>query len=303
MKAVRVNEWAQPIQVEDIPQPTPGEGEVLVKVKAASVNPVDGFIALGYMAQMLTAPMTLGTDYSGEVAAIGAGVDHVKPGDAVYGQSPAYGTFAEYVNVKANGVAPKPQTVDDVHAAAVPLTGLSAWQTLFNTAQLKPGERILIHGAGGGVGTLAVQLAKNAGAYIIAHDKGDKEALVRQLGADQFINADTQRFEDEAGKLDVILDLVGRDLVERSWALCETGTRYVTTAAMIDPQEAAKRGINASGQFTQPTVADLTSLAELIDSGKLKPVVSRTFPIEDAPTAINYKQQDSTPGKVVITVA
>jgi NADPH:quinone reductase-like Zn-dependent oxidoreductase len=160
----------------------------------------------------------------------------------------------------------------------------------------------LIHGAGGGIGTLAVQLAKNAGAYVIAHDKGSKADLLRGLGADEFIDAETQRFEDCVKDLDVVLDLVGRELVERSWNVCSPGSRYVTPAAMIDPQAAAARGITAAGQFTQPTVDQLSQLAEQIDAGKLKIVVNRTFPLEQVQSALGYKSPDGTPGKVVITV-
>jgi NADPH:quinone reductase-like Zn-dependent oxidoreductase len=302
MKAVRVNEWGQPIQLEDVPQPTPGSDEVLVRVRAASVNPVDGGIAAGYMASFLTTPVTLGADFAGDVVAIGNDVQHVKPGDAVYGMSPAYGTFAEYAVVKRNGVAHKPKTLDYLEAAAVPLVGLTAWQTLFNIAELKSGERILIHGAGGGIGLLAVQLAKNAGAYVIAHDKGDKKALLLELGADQFIDAETQRFEDLVSDLDVILDLVGRELVERSWNVCRPGSRYVTPAAQFSQEEAARRGINASGTFTQPTVEELTKLAQEIDAGRLKVYVNRTFPLENIQTALAYKQEGGIPGKVVVSV-
>jgi NADPH:quinone reductase-like Zn-dependent oxidoreductase len=300
MKAVRINEWGKPVQIEDLPQPSPADDEVLVRVHAASVNPVDRAIAAGYLNMIYTAPLTLGMDFAGEVAATGAGVKHVKPGDGVYGFSPSGGAFAEYAVVKASGVAPKPRSLDAVHAAAVPLTGLSAWQTLFDLARLKYGERILIHGAGGGIGRTAVQLAKNAGAYVIAHDHGEKEGLLRSLGADEFINADVHRFEDEISGLDVILDLVGNDLVERSWAVCRPGTRYVTTAAMIDPEEAARRGVDARGALTQANVEELAALAKEIDAGKVSIIVNQTFPLVDAQTALFYNPADA--GKVVITV-
>jgi NADPH:quinone reductase-like Zn-dependent oxidoreductase len=300
MKAARINQWGEPVQIEDLPQPTPGDGEVLVRVHAGSINPIDGVIAAGYMAAYMTAPLTLGTDFSGEVAAVGAGVSHVKPGDAVFGMSPTRGTFAEYDVIPANGVALKPKSIDDVQAAAVPLNGLTARQTLFNLAKLQPGERILIHGAGGGVGRIAVQLAKNAGAYVIAHDRGDKEALLRELGVDQFINAETQRFEDEVTDLDVILDYVGRELVERSWAVCRPGSRYVTSAAQINPDDAAKRGFQASGVFAQANLDDLNALASDIDAGRLKVLVAKTFPLAETQTALGYK--DASQGKAVVTI-
>ncbi len=167
MKAVRVNEWGQPVQIEDLPKPSPANDEVLVRVHAAGVNPVDGAIAAGYMKSMFSAPLTIGADYAGDVVAVGADVQHVKPGDAVYGFSPTYGTFAEFAAVKGSGTARKPQSLDYTQAAAVPLAGLSAWQMLYNFAHLQRGERILILGASGGIGSFAVQLAKNTGATVI----------------------------------------------------------------------------------------------------------------------------------------
>jgi NADPH:quinone reductase-like Zn-dependent oxidoreductase len=301
MKAVRLNQWGHPVQIEDVPQPTPGDDEVLVRVRAASVNPVDRAIAAGYMQAYASAPLTLGTDFAGEVAATGGNVQHVQPGQAVYGMSLSRGTFAEYAVVPAAGVARKPRTLDNVQAAAVPLAGLTAWQTLFNLAKLESGERVLIHGAGGGIGLLAVQLAKNVGAYVIAHDRGDKASFLQQLGADMFIDSETERFEDVAGDLDVVLDLVGGEYVQRSLAACGPGARYVTPAAMVSGEEGQSRGIFVSGTFTQPTPEELTKLADEIDAGQLKVFVSRTFPMEKTQAAMNYKSEDA-PGKVVVTV-
>jgi len=299
MKAVRVNEYNKPVDIENIATPAPGAEQVLVKVRASGVNPVDrGFVA-GWMDAFVPAPLTLGADFAGDVVAVGSNVTHVKAGDAVYGMSPSYGTYAEYVAVNSNGVALKPRSLDYVSAAAVPLAGLTAWQTLFKLARLERGERILIHGAGGGIGAFAVQLAKNAGAYVIAHDRGDKEAFVRGLGADEFINADTQRFEDAVGNVDVVLDLVGGDYIRRSFSICGPGARYVTPAGQPPQAEAEERGIFASGTFTQPTVAELTALAEAIDAGKLTVHVARTFPLDDIHTALAYKAEK--PGKVVVT--
>jgi NADPH:quinone reductase-like Zn-dependent oxidoreductase len=226
----------------------------------------------------------------------------VNPDDAVYGMSPAYGTFAEYVSVKANGVALKPRSLNYVDAAAVPLTGLTAWQTLFNLAELQSGERILINGAGGGIGSLAVQLAKNAGAHVIALDRGDKEALVKELGADEFIDAKTQRFEDVIDDVDVVLDLIGGEFVERSLEVCKPGGRYVTPAAMLPPNAGESQGVKAMGTFTQPTVEELTKLAEEIDAGRLKVHVNRTFPLDQIQDAMAYKQEGGVPGKIAVTV-
>jgi NADPH:quinone reductase-like Zn-dependent oxidoreductase len=302
MKAVRINEWGQPVQIEELPRPTPANDEVLVRVHAASVNPVDGAIAAGYMKMMYTAPHTLGTDFAGEVVSVGAEIQHVKPGDSVYGANLNRGTFAQYVVVKSAGVARKPGSIDYVQAAAVPLAGLSAWQALFNLAKLQGDERILIHGAGGGVGSFAVQLAKDKGAYVIGHARANKAKFLRQLGVDEFIDAESQRFEDVVGTVDIVLDTIGGEFVERSFNVLKAGGCFVTVAAR-PPEDAGKdRGIVAMGHFTQPTVEELTKLAEAIDAGKLMVFVRRTFPLEETQIALFDKPQDGAPGKVVITI-
>ena len=180
MKAARINEWGKPVAIEEVPQPVPANDEILVRVHGAAVNPIDRAIAAGYLQMMYSTPITLGTDFSGAVVAIGADVQHVTPSAAVYGMSLNRGTFAEYAVVKSVGVAPKPQSLNHLQASTVPLAGLTAWQTLYNLAQLQPGERILIHGAGGSIGSFAVQLAKNTGAYVIAHDKADSSGFLEQ---------------------------------------------------------------------------------------------------------------------------
>lgn len=302
MKAVRVVGWGQPLAIEDVPQPTAGNDEVLVRVYAASVNPVDKMIAAGYLQGFFSAPLTLGSDFAGEIVTVGADVQQFKSGDRVYGMSPALGSFAEYASVKAFAVAHSPRSLDDVQAASVPLVGLSAWQTLFDLAQLKSGERVLILGAGGAIGSLAVQLAKGKGAYVIALARGDKAEFIKGLGADEFIDGDSQKFEDVAGHVDVVLDTIGGDYVERSYTVLKPGGRFVTLAAMLPEGAGKDRGIVASGAFTQPNGAQLQQLAELIDAGKLKVFVNRTFPLADTAAAESYKAADGSPGKVVITV-
>lgn len=302
MKAVRINAWGQPVQIEDISQPAPANDEVVVRVHAAAVNPVDGAIAAGYLQMMYSAPLTLGTDFAGEVVAVGADVQHVKPGDIVYGMSLNRGTFAEYATVKATGVAAKPHSLDNVQAAAVPLAGLSAWQMLFDLAKLQSGERILIHGAGGAIGSFAVQLAKGQGAYVLGHAHAAKAGFVKQLGADEFINTDSQRFEDVVGPVDVVLDTVGGEFVDRSFNVLKQGGRFVTSAAMLAADAGKDQGIVAMGIFTQPIVEELVKLAEAIDAGRLKVFVNRTFPLQEAQTALYYSPENGAPGKVVVIV-
>jgi NADPH:quinone reductase-like Zn-dependent oxidoreductase len=302
MKAVRIKEWGQPVQVEDIPQPTPNSDEILVRVHAASVNPVDLAVAAGYLQSMLGAPMTLGTDFAGKVVSVGADVKHVKPGDEVYGFVPIRGgTFAEYAIAKANEVAHKPRSLDYAQASVVPLVALTAWQSL-DLARLQNGERLLIHGAGGGVGSFAAQFAKDRGAYVIGTAGPGTDAFLRELGVDQYINYEEQRFEDIARDVDVVLSTARGDLAQRSYGAMKPGGRLVATVEQPPQAEAEQRGIRASSVITQPNADHLAKVADLIDSGRVKVFVRRAFPLEEAQAALEASQQRHKPGKVVLTV-
>lgn len=300
MKAVRLNAWNTPVQIEEIPRPEPAEDEALVRVHAASINRIDQKVLTGAMASIMSLPRTVGTDFAGEVVSTGSKVQHIQPGDLVYGMILFRGgAFAEYAVPKNNEVALKPAVLDFEHAAAVPLTGLTAWQGLFEKAHLKSGERVLIHGAGGSVGMYAVQLAKNAGAYVIATDLGVKEGFVRKLGADEFIDVEKQDFTQAAGSVDVVFDLVGGDATERFLSVMKPGSRYVSSAAHPSEDAGKNRGIEAMGMRTQPTVEDLRALAEVIDAGKVKVYIGKVFPIEQAAEALAYKVSQ---GKVVLKI-
>ena len=304
MKAVRVNAWQQPVQIEDIPQPTPQKDEVLVRVHAASLNPFDTAVVAGYLAAMATPPLTLGTDFAGEVVAVGADIKNVAPGDAVYGLVVlTSGTFAEFTIAKAHELAHKPRSLDYVQAAALPLPSMAAWQSLFDRAQLQRGERVLIHGAGGTVGTLALQLAKGEGAYVYGTDVPEKAKFAQGLGLDRFINSKSERFEDIVENVNVVLDLVGGEYLERSYNVLKPGGRYVTSMMMETPQdEAQRRGIRSLGLASQPRGDVLAKVAELVDAGKLKVFVNRTFPLADVTAAMEYRLKTTAPGKVVLTV-
>lgn len=304
MKAVRINQWGQPMQVDNVAQPTPGSDEVLVRVHAASLNPVDSFAALGYVQAMQTLPLTLGTDFAGEVVAVGADVTHVKAGDAVYGMIPIRGgAFAEYALPKAKEVALKPTSLTYHQAAAVPLSAVAAWQSLFELAQVQSGERVLIHGAGGSVGSFAVQFAKNKGAYVIAVDLPEKATFLNQLVVDQFIDAQAQQFENIAKDVDVVLNFANDALVERSFGVLKSGGRYVTTLQKPTSEEAAKRGIRVEAAFAQPTPDTLSQIAALIDAGTVKVLVQRQFPLDEVQAAFDYRQSATSPGKVVLSIS
>lgn len=299
MKAVRINQWGQSYQIEDIPQPTPGNDELLVRVHAASLNPVDSHIAAGYLQSMLSVPMTAGADFAGEVVSVGVDVTHVKPGDAVYGVLLRGGAFAEYVTAKAKEVGHKPTSLDFNQASVVPLPSTAAWQSVIDTAQLQAGERVLIHGAGGNVGSLAVQLAKNLGAYVIASDIASKKAFLQELHADQIIDAQSETFEIEP--VDVVFNFATPALVQRSYAVLKRGGRYVTTLQQPPQEEAEQLGIRTA-VFAQPNSNLLDQIAGLIDAGKLKIWVSDTFPLDAAQAALERQQTSTTIGKVVLTV-
>ena len=303
MKAVRINQWGEPLQVADIPQPTPGNDEVLVRVHAASLNPVDSSVVAGYLQSMLSVPMTAGTDFAGEVVSVGADVTHVKPGDAVYGMIPLRGgAFAEYATPKENEVGHKPASLDYIQASAVPLSALAAWQSLVELAQLQEGERVLIQGAGGSVGSFAVQLAKDKGAYVIASDLAAKKEFLQELGADQIIDAQAEPFEDIVEPVDVVLNFATAELVQRCYTVLKSGGRYVTTLQQPPQEEAEQLGIRSLAAFVQPTPVHLAEVASLIDAGKLKVLVSDIFPLHEAQAALERRQTMTDPGKVVLKV-
>jgi NADPH:quinone reductase-like Zn-dependent oxidoreductase len=304
MKAARVNAWGTPIQIEDIPQPMPGNNEVLVRVHAASINPFDTAVLAGYLAFMATPPITLGTDFAGEVVAVGADITHVQPGDEVYGLVVLRsGTFAEYTTVQAHEISLKPKSLDYIQAAALPLPSMAAWQSLFDLAQLQSGERVLIHGVAGNVGGLAAQLAKEKGAYVYGTDIPEKASHSQRLGIDRFINAREERFEDIVEDVDIVLDYVGGDYLERSYTVLKPGGRYVTSLVAETPQEEPqRRGIRSLGFGSQPRADLLAEVAERIDAGKLNVFVNRTFPLDEVETAMAYRLQTTEPGKVVLTI-
>jgi NADPH:quinone reductase-like Zn-dependent oxidoreductase len=304
MKAVRVNEWGKPVQLEDVPQPKLANDEALVRVHAASINPADAAVVAGYFSFMATPPLTLGADFSGEVVEVGKDVTHVKPGDAVFGVIPVRsGTFSEYATPKAHEVALKPKSLDHIHASTIGLPAMAAWLSLFEHGQYKDGERVLIQGVGGAVGGLAAQLAKNRGAYVYGTDIPEKAGHAAGLGIDRFIDVTSERFEDVVENVDIVLDYVGGEIMERSYKVLKSGGRYVTTMLLETPQEEpGKRGFRSTGMGAYPRADLLAQTADMIDAGKLKIFVNRTFPLEEAQAALEYRFLTKAPGKVVLTV-
>jgi NADPH:quinone reductase-like Zn-dependent oxidoreductase len=303
MKAIclRVRGGPEAFAYEETPQPRAAEGEVLVRVHAAGVMHTE----LGWDQTWTTAtgeprpwPVILGHEFSGEVAALGAGVRDVGVGDLVYGLNDwsSNGAYAEYCAAPAADLAHKPASLDHVHAAATPIAALTAWQGLFERADLAAGQRVLIHGAAGGVGSFAVQLARWRGARVTATASAANLDFVRRLGADEVIDYRAQRFEDVVGSVDAVFDTVGGETLDRSWGVLKPGGRLVTAA---DPGETTDERSRAAYFIVEPNRTQLVEIARLIDGGALRPVVGAVFPLAEARQAYQHKPNH---GKVVLRV-
>lgn len=305
MKAVHVKQWGgiDAAVIEDTPLPIPGDGEVLIRVRATSINPLDWKIREGYLQEFLSVPLQLGSDISGDVEAVGKDVTGFEVGMPIYGMKGLRGGgYAEFTTILPNEIARKPSTLSYAEAAAVPHTALTAWHSLFDNGNLQAGQRVLIHAAAGGVGHFAVQLAKNAGAYVIGTASENNEAFLRELGVDEFINYKTTRFEEVVKEVDLVLDGVGFDTAERSVQVIKPGGVLVCIVTPPPMEAATARGITAKYAGTQPTTDVLTKIAELIDSGKVKPHIQQAFPFSKIHEAMQLNQTQHTRGKVVVTV-
>jgi NADPH:quinone reductase-like Zn-dependent oxidoreductase len=308
MQAVRIHTYGGPevLKYEEAPLPKPGPGEALVRVHAAGVNPVDWKIREGYFKGRVnhSLPLILGWDLSGVVEATGSGVEGLKKDDEVYSRPDIArdGAYAEYIVVRETEVALKPKSIDHVPAAAIPLAALTAWQSLFDSADLSAGQKVLIHAAAGGVGSFAVQLAKWKGAYVIGTASNRNQDLVRKLGADETLDYQTTRFEDVVHDVDVVFDTIGGDTQKRSWKVLKKGGILVSIVGPPSAEEATAHGVRQTSVFVQPSAAQLTELAKLVESGKLRPIVETVLPLSEARHAHELSQTGHTRGKIVLRV-
>jgi len=309
MKAIRIHQYGGPevlAQVE-MQRPAPGANEVLIKVKAASVNPIDWKLRAGYMKDIfpLTFPATLGLDVSGTIEEVGLGAAGFKRGDEVYAslEMEAGGGYAEYVVAREAIVAEKPGTLNHVQAAAVPVAGLTAWQALFEVAQLRAGQKVLIHAAAGGVGNFAVQFAKAKGAYVIGTASSKNQAFLGELGVDKAVDYQRTRFEDVVHDADVVLDTVGGDTQERSFKALKKAGILVSIVQPPSQELAAKYGVRALFYGSHPSSSNLAEIARLIDSGKVKTVVETVLPLAEARRAHELSQSGHARGKIVLKAA
>jgi NADPH:quinone reductase-like Zn-dependent oxidoreductase len=308
MKAVRIHSYGGPevLVYEEAPRPTPDSGELLAQVHAAGVNPIDWKVREGYLKDILhhSLPLILGWDFAGVVETIGPGVMNFKNGDAIYGHRSIArnGAYAQYIAVKESEVALKPKSIDHIHAAAVPVAALIAWQALFVAAQLKSGQSVLIHGAAGGVGSLAVQFAKWRSAHVIGTASGRNQEFIRGLGVDGAINYEKTHFEDLVRNVDVVFDTIGGETQKRSWKVLRKGGVLVSIVEEPSAEEAASHGVRPAYVVVQPNARQLADIAELVDAGKLRAVVETVLPLSDARRAHRLIQTGHTRGRIVLKV-
>jgi NADPH:quinone reductase-like Zn-dependent oxidoreductase len=291
----------------EVERPAPGPNQVLVRVRAAGVNPTDwkhretgGFLG--------RPPFVLGWDVSGVVEAVGIGVATFRPGDEVFGMLPypyGHGSHAEYAIAPVRALTHKPSVIDHTQAGALPLVSLTAWQALVENADLRPGQRVLIHAAAGGVGHVAVQIAKARGAYVIGTASAGKHEFLRELGVDETIDYRETDFVDAVKDVDVVLDTLGGETTVRSLRVLRPGGLVVSILPVGSEDfhtEAERLGVRGLRMLVDADRADMEAIAELVEAGKLRPAIAGTFPLAEAAEAHRLGETGRTTGKLVLTV-
>jgi NADPH:quinone reductase-like Zn-dependent oxidoreductase len=308
MHAIRIHEFGgtDVLRDERIALPQPGPGEILVRVAAASVNPVDGKIREGKYPRVQgdDLPVILGRDLSGTIEALGRDVTGVEQGDAVFALLGwDRGAYAEHVVLKPDEYAAKPHNLSHVEAAAVPLAALTAWQGLIDHGKLQKGQRVLIHGGAGGVGHFAVQIAKAVGAWVATACSARDLDFVRKLGADRAIDYKSEKFEEVVQDIDLVYDMVAGETQQRSFKVLKQNGRLVSTLQEPDKAAALYKNITGIHYMTVPDAAELAHIGQLLQAGKIKPVIFATYPLAEAARAEDMLANDPVQGKIVLTVA
>ena len=305
MKAIVIHKYGDEsvLKLEEIEKPQPKDDEVLVKVKISAVNPVDWKIRDG-LGEMfgLKFPIILGCEISGTVEETGANIKKFKTGNEVFGFIAERRAYAEYVIAKEIELSKIPKNFDFENAAAIPVGALTAWQAIFDKAGLQSRQKILIHAASGGVGSMAVQLAKEKGAYVIATASGKNEDFVKDLGADEFINYKTTKFEDIVKDVDVVFDTVGGDTQERSFQVLKKGGFLVTIVNPPSPESAEKYGVQAEMIHLVPNAEELAEITKLASDGKLKTNVEEVLPFSEIKKAHELSETGHARGKIVLEI-
>ena len=312
MKSIQISKYGGSDVVDinnDAPIPRVSTDKVLVEVKASGVNPVDWKIREGYFQQMvpLQFPATLGTDFSGVIKELEQNVStNFNIGDEVYGQasllSGGSGSFAELALTNIKSIAVKPKTLNHIEASSLPLVGASTWQGLVDNIGLSKNQKILIHGGAGGIGTIAIQLAKHLGAYVGTTVKSEDKEFVQQLGADEIVDYTTQNFDDILHDYDAAFDTVGGETYKKSFKVLKNNGTIVSMLEQPDSNLMNQYGVKAIFQFTETTSERLTKLAQWIDQNNVKVNVEKTFPLSETAKALDYQKYNHPRGKVVITI-
>ena len=309
MKAIRIHNYggSEVLIHEDAPLPVAADDEVLIRVHAAGVNPVDWKVREGHLEDLLhhNLPLVPGWDVSGTIVEYGSKVMTFQNGDEVFAHTDLTrdGAYAEYIAVKAASITLKPESLDHVQAAAVPLAALTAWQALFDLAKLSAGQKVLIHAAAGGVGHYAVQFAKWVGAHVIGTASGKNIDFLKEIGVHEAIDYTTTVFDDVVNDVDVVFDTLSGDTRDRSWKVLKKDGILVTTLPPPPPEEITDQyGVRASFVFVQPNASELGEIAVLIDSGHVKPFIHKVLPLSEAWQAHDLSQTGHTRGKIVLKV-
>lgn len=306
MKAVRIHQYGNvdTLRYEDADEPMLRADDVLIRVVGTSVNPVDWKIRQGHLKEMIPhrMPVILGWDVSGVVSAIGVKVSKFKVGDCVYARPDIErdGTYAEFIAVRETEIAMKPKTISHIEAGVLPLCGITAWEAIVNVAKVSAGQSVLIHAASGGVGSIAVQLAKSRGAYVVGTASAANRALVESLGVDEFVDYRAQRLQGTVKKIDVVFDTVGGQTQNDSWSVMSPGGILVSIVSNPPADEAKKLGMRAAFVFVKPNAATLEEIAQLIDDGKLRPIIGAEFALQDIKHAHGLSESGRAKGKIAI---
>lgn len=296
------------IEINTVSKPSPGPGQVLVEAQAAGVNPVDWKIREGYLQQMapLKFPATLGGDFSGTVIETGGKVSEFKRGDDVYGTALVLaggsGSFAEFILADAKRVAHKPKNISHIEAAALPLAGVSAWQGIVEHMKLSKGQKILIHGGAGGIGSFAIQIAKHLGAYVATTVSRDDSDYAKGLGADEALDYKGQRFEELLEDYDAVFDTVGGETYASSFKVLRKGGIVVSMLEQPNQELMAKHGVTAISQFTQINTERLQKLAGLVEKSIVKVHIDKIFPLKKVADSLEHLRKESPRGKIVIDI-
>ncbi len=306
MKAAVFHEYEGPVEIADVAKPELQDSSVLVEVYAASLNPIDNILRAGYLRQMLelTFPHVKGYDLSGTVVEIGKNVKSVKIGDEVFARPNQMdaGSVAEFARIQEDELAIKPSNMTHEQAASVPLAGLTAWQALFTKGKIKKDSKVLIHAGSGGVGTLAIQIAKHFGAFVATTTSGKNAGLVKELGADLIINYTTRNFEDELSDYDLVIDTIGGETLARSFKVLKKGGTMVSVKSQDNDNLAEKYGVHFEWFFMSPDGKMLSELAKLISQGTVKTVIDSIFRMNQAAEAFDRLATGRAKGKIVIAV-